>query len=244
MHTTKSISSADFSIKINEHPASIADVFPGFNKQDRIGIVVRRPGGSAGVSGLLMAAITSFYDFHRSQLGYGADKLWIYPDFFIFHIDNWHMDHYWMDIWPPNKEVIVEDDPEQILEAINDRGITRLIVEDIPAATATFLRETVSSANKRIISALAYSPNGRVQHGDVSVRNCSNTENYVLDSLKRTKGISTDLYNQFSKNRQSLVSDGGVMETYRRITVTDALNMLTDSTELGPTTKHYISLLE
>lgn len=243
MHTTKIMKTTDFSISINQHPASIEEVFPGFNKQDRVGIVVHRPGGSAGVSGLLMAAITSFYDFHRSQLGDGSDQLWIYPDFFIFHIDNWHMDHYWMDIWPPNKEVIVENDPEQILEAINDRGITRLIVEDNPAKPATFLRETVSSAKHRIISALAYSPNGRVANGDVRIQNFSKTEQYVLDSFKRTKGISPDLFNQLSKNRQALVSNGCVTETYRRIKVIDALHMLSDSTEPGPTTKHYISLL-
>jgi hypothetical protein len=46
---------------------------------------------------------------------------------------------------PPHKEVIVDDDAEQILEAINDRGITRLLVEDKPLTSSVFLRETLST---------------------------------------------------------------------------------------------------
>ncbi|MEH7378314.1 hypothetical protein [Neobacillus drentensis] len=93
------------------------------------------------------------------------------------------MNHSWMDIWPPHKEVVVEDDPEQILEAINDRGITRLLVEDISPSSATFLRETISSAQHRIVSALANSPTGRVDQADITVISCSAAEENVLDSL-------------------------------------------------------------
>ncbi|MGJ7919756.1 hypothetical protein [Neobacillus sp. LXY-4] len=243
MHTTKMIQSEQFSFKVNGHPATIEDVFLGFNKQDRIGIIVREPGGSAGVSSLLMAAITKFYDFYRSQLGAGQDQFWIYPEFFIFHIDKWHLDHYWLDVWPPHKEVIVENDSEQILEAINDRGITRLIVEDIPPVPATYLRETITSAKQRIISAVAYSPTGRVQNGDIVLKNKSISERYLLDSFKRTEGILEDLYLQLCKSRELLSSERGVTETYRRIAVDDALFMLTNSTVVGPTTKRYISLL-
>ncbi|MEW8985911.1 MAG: hypothetical protein AB2401_02695 [Bacillus sp. (in: firmicutes)] len=242
MHTTNSLNLSQFTFSVNNHEASFEDIFPDFNETDRIGIVLRSPGGSAGASSLLMAAITKFYDFHRPLLGAEKDKLWIYPDYFVFHINHWHMDHYWLDVWPPHKEVIVENDPEQILEAINDRGITRLIVEDMSPNQATFLRETVTNAKLRIKSALAYAANGRVEN-DVRIRNRSQAETYVRDSLKRTKGISSEFYQEICNARDGLVVDDWVEETFRRIKVDDALNMLSDSTEPGPTTKHYISLL-
>ncbi len=34
------------------------------------------------------------------------------------------------DVWPDHKEVTVPDHAEELLQAINDRGITRLLVED------------------------------------------------------------------------------------------------------------------
>lgn len=37
------------------------------------------------------------------------------------------MNHSWMDIWSPHKEVLVEENPEQILEEKDDTGITRLL---------------------------------------------------------------------------------------------------------------------
>lgn len=243
MHTTKIINSSQFTFTVNGKHSTIEDIFPGFHAEDRIGIVVRRPGASIGASSLLMAAITRFYDFYRTELGEDADKLWIYPDYYVFHIERQHLDHYWLDVWPPNKEVIVEDDPEQILEAINDRGITRLIVEDIPATAAMFLRETVTTANLRLKSAIAYSPTGRVKNADVQIQNFSKAEQYVLASLKRTNGITMEMYQKLCQNRRGLQSGGCVKESYRRIEVVQSLNMLTDFSGPGPTTQHYLSLL-
>lgn len=243
LHTTNSISMSHFSFSVDHREATIEDIFPGFNQEDRLGIVVRSPGGSAGASGLLMAAITKFYDFYRPHLGQENEKLWIYPDYFVFHIERWHLDHYWLDVWPPHKEVIVENDSEQILEAINDRGITRMLVEDISPSRSIYLRETLTNAKLRIKSAVAYSPNGRVASGDIRVRNKSLTEKYLRDSLKRTNLISPELFEELCITRDALHVDGWIEERYRRIDVVDALKMLTDASEPGSTTKHYISLL-
>ncbi|EIJ82034.1 hypothetical protein PB1_03815 [Bacillus methanolicus PB1] len=243
MHTTKVMSTNDFDFMINGDKGSLEDLFPGFNVQDRLGIVVRQPGGSAGASALLMAAVTRFYDFYRPWLADEPDKLRIYPEFFIFHVGKKHMDHYWMDVWTPNKEVIVEDDPEQILEAINDRGITRLLVEDITPSPATFLHETISSAEHRIVSALAYSPTGRVHHGDVSITSCSAAERFVFASFKRSRKLLKKTYEELQREREALIVNGRVIETYRRIEIANAIQMLTYSTGPGPTTSHYISML-
>ncbi|PGT76587.1 hypothetical protein [Bacillus sp. AFS040349] len=243
MHTTTSIKTADFDIVINNRRSSIDELFLDFTDQDRIGIIVRHPAGSAGASALLMASITRFYDFHRHQLGNEPGKLRIYPEYFIFHIEKQQMDHYWMDVWTPNKEVIVEDDAEQILEAINDRGITRLLVEECPLTSSpTFLPETLSSAKSRLKSALVYSHTGRVDHADVSITSCTMAERYVQSSFKRSKNLLGATYNNLEEQRKALIENNRIVETYRRIDVEQALYMLTPNINAGSTTRHYLSL--
>lgn len=243
MHTIHIMGYTDFNFEVEGYTSSLEEIFPGFNMNDRIGVVVRQAGGGMGASALLMSALTRFYDFHRPLLGDEPGKLRIYPENFIFHVGKRHMNHSWMDIWPPHKEVVVEDDPEQILEAINDRGITRLLVEDITPSSTTFLRETVSSAQHRIISALVYSPTGRVNQADIKIVSCSAAEENVLDSLDRSQELSNELKEQLRRSRQSLYIDGRVTETYRRIEVSDALKMLTNNKEQGITTSSYMAIL-
>jgi hypothetical protein len=243
MHTINIMSYTDFNFEVQGFTSSLEEVFPGFNMNDRIGIVVRQTGGGMGASALLMSALTRFYDFHRPLLGDEPGKLRIYPENFVFHVGQKHMNHSWMDIWPPHKEVVVEDDPEQILEAINDRGITRLLVEDIESSSATFLRETINSAQHRIISALAYSPIGRVNQADITIVSCSAAEENVLESLERSEELSDEVKEQMRIRRQSLYVNGRITETYRRIELSDAFKMLTNTREPGVTTSNYMGIL-
>ena len=48
----------------------------------------------------------------------------IYPDYFLFHVGGPLGDHSMLDIWPSHKEVVVPDQAEALLQAINDRAIT------------------------------------------------------------------------------------------------------------------------
>ena len=239
------MTSSDFEFLVDGNQAFIEDVFPEFNKNDRIGIIVSEDGGSTGASGLLMSAITKFYDFHRDNLGKKSNQLWIYPEFYVFHVDKYRLDHYWLDIWPPHKEVLVEDDPEQILEAINDRAITRLIVEDRKIVKGTFLRETLTSANHRIISALAYSPTGRVKEADVEIISCLAAERCIFNSIKRTKTIPENIRGQLKKQRKALHFGPSrkIKESYRIINPSDAFGMLTTNMKPAETTRKYLSYL-
>lgn len=242
MHTIDIMSYADFDFEINGKNVLLEDIFPGFNQNDRIGVVVRQAGGGMGASALLMAALTRFYDFYRPKLGDEPGKLRIYPENFVFHVGKLHMNHSWMDIWPPHKEVVVEDDPEQILEAINDRGITRLIVPESQVSPPTFLRETLSSAEHRIVSTLAYSPSGRVNQNDISILSCSAAEENVIDSLNRSNELGEETKKQLRQSRTSLYVEGRVKETYRRIELSDALQMLSPN-QHGATTRSYLDTL-
>ncbi|MGM0881051.1 MAG: hypothetical protein ACQEXQ_08380 [Bacillota bacterium] len=257
MHTTTMMRSADFDYTVDGRPAALEHIFPAFNRHDRVGVVVRQPGGGIGASALVMAAMTRFYDFHRERLGGKPGQLRIYPEFYVFHVGKRHMDHYWMDIWPPHKEVDVADEPEQILEAVNDRGITRLLVQDItPAKTvslyasvsgekldpsmATFLRETVSSAESRIMTAVAFSPSGRTEQADIAIGSCPAAESFVLASINSSQALTDSMRDQLKSSRLPLQTEGRVIETYRRITLSNAIGMLTPSTKLSMTTRHYI----
>ncbi|WP_096241786.1 hypothetical protein [Alteribacillus bidgolensis] len=243
MHTIETLKSKDFDFEINGQKASLKEIFPGFNENDRIGIVTRTPGGSMGANALIMSALTWFYDFFRPELGDDPGKLRIYPDYFVLHVGKRYMNHTMIDVWPPHKDVVVEeDDPEQILEAINDRGITRLVVEDIPPTSPTFLRETVSSAKRRIVSALAYSSTGRVDQADVTIKGCAESEKNVMATMHMSEELS-DMKDQLQKNRDALLVDDRPVETYRRIDPADAIKKLTPSTEFGSATRSYLDVL-
>ncbi|MER3603042.1 MAG: hypothetical protein C4298_04135 [Thermus sp.] len=126
MHSSQELRSTMFEIEIGGRRASLVDLFPEFDQRDRVGIVVRDPCGSVGASAALMAAVTAFYDFPRAQ----GEDFFIYPDYYVFHVDRPHGDHSMLDIWPSHKEVVVPDKAQDILCAINDRGVTRLLVPD------------------------------------------------------------------------------------------------------------------
>ncbi|WP_339226167.1 hypothetical protein NSQ77_11705 [Oceanobacillus sp. FSL K6-2867] len=244
MHTIYEMGYKDYEFELDGQASSLEEIFPNFNADDRIGVVTLTPGGTMGANALIMSALTRFYDFYREELGDEAGKLRIYPDYFVFHVGKLQMNHTMVDIWPPHKDVIVEvDDPEQILEAINDRGITRLVVEDIPATTPTFLRETVSSAKRRIVSALAYSPSGRVENADVTIKSCPSAEKNLIATLGMTEEISDEYRELLKRKRQSLVKADRIVETYRRIQPSSAVKMLTTSTKVSDITRSYMKTL-
>ncbi|MCL7748518.1 hypothetical protein [Halalkalibacter alkaliphilus] len=242
MHTTKDLKSSDFKIKLKHQVAQLEDIVPHFNQFDRIGIIVRQPGGAIGASAFLLSTITRFYDFFRPQLENGVGQIRIYPDMFVFHVGQKQMNHYWLDIWPPHKEVVVEDEPEQILQAVNDRGITRLLVEEMPlCVNPVFLPETMTSAKNRIISAYVYSSSGRVKGANINITSCEMAEKYVLKSLIESD-VSLDIKDELLQKRQQLKEGGAVKETYRTTTFQEAIHMLTPSTKVSALTKQYISL--
>lgn len=244
MHATDSISAGDFEFRLHGHQACLDDVFPGSQPADRIGVVVNGPCSAMGVSALLMAATTRFYDAYRPVLGNAPDRLRLYPDYFIFHVGQCQGNHAQLDVWPPHKEVIVDDDAEQILEAINDRGITRLLVEDKPLTSTVFLRETLSSARNRIVSALAFSATGRVADGDVYGSHGQNVEVYVRNMIGDACALLQLPEHQHAamlQMRERLAIDGRVVEHYRRLSVDSALGMLTANKERALQTQCYIA---
>jgi hypothetical protein len=222
MHTSRELDSAAFEIRIDGAPATVADLFPDFRDVDRLGIVVRRPCAAVGASGLILAAITAFYDIQRAC----SEDFFIYPDYFVFHVGRKLGRHNRLDIWPAHKEVVVADEPEEVLRAVNDRGVTRLVVEDGAPGDGGFARETLASARARIITAVAYQANGRTRDADVSIASGDVAEAYVTGVLEQSLEVPAGDRDRIAAARRRLVADGRPLETYRRIGLDEALGLL------------------
>jgi hypothetical protein len=211
MHTTTTLRSADFEIIADGRRGAIETLLPGFTEQDRLGIVVTGDRAAAGASTLILAAVTAFYD----RLRMAGTPFFAYADYFTFALGRPRGSHAKLEIFPSHKEVVVAEDPEQILRAINDRAITRLLVPDGPPGAPVFAPETLDSARRRIRTALLYSPTGRVTAPDVSITGTEVTESYVSALLAPDPAMCDA--------RRRLLEDGRPTETFGRIEVQDAL---------------------
>ncbi len=174
MHTTALRSDA-FQITVAGRPATIADVFPGFDAHDRLGIVVSGSFGAAGAGSLILAAVTAFYDCLRAT----EEDFFAYADYFAFHVGADHGTLRKLDVYPGHKEVVVAADAELILQAINDRGVTRLLVPDGEPVAPTLARDTLHSARRRIRTGLAYSATGQTARADVLVRGSAQSDAHI-----------------------------------------------------------------
>ena len=241
MHTSTELHQDSFAVSVDGATATIDDLLPGFSAQDRIGIVVDEPCGGVGASCLLLAAVTAFYDIQRAR----GEDFFIYPDYFVFHAGRRIGDYGMLDVWPDHKEVEVVGGPEQMLRAINDRGITRVLVPDGEPVGADFDRQTLASAESRIVGAFAYAPTGRVADPDVVLAGDDVTESCVAAVLDPTARDPDDPSEPVQRGgdraanerwaaagarkrrqRAALQTGGRPSESYRRITVKQALGLL------------------
>ncbi len=116
----------DFTLTLRTERLSHAEFFADHTPRTRVGIVA--PVGTDGVAAItfLMAAVTAFYDRYRDV----GDEFFAYPDFFSFQRESPLTDYGFLELWP-NKDVLIPNDHNQTLAAINDRGINVLLVPDV-----------------------------------------------------------------------------------------------------------------
>ena len=164
MHTATQLDSSLFGLKIDGVPATRDELLPEWCAHDRLGVIVDEPFGATGASLLIQLAITAFYDVRLNRRD-GP----LYPEVYLFHLGRPHGDHAYYDVFPRRKELVVPDDPATILEAINDRAITRLLVVDRPPQPVRHHWKEPISARDRIRSAFAYAPDGRTREPDVEI---------------------------------------------------------------------------
>ncbi len=244
MHSSRELSSSSFEIEVGGVAAPLGELFEGFGEEDRLGVVLTRPCAAVGASALITATITAFYDIQRAR---GPD-FFIYPDYYLFHVGRPLGDHGRFDVWPRHKEVVVPAGGERVLEAVNDRAVTRLVVEDGAAGKPPSDPGALASARARIETCLAYSPSGRVEDADVRIAGNTVTEGYVdaildpegrmarlraegnderADAIAARAGeVDRDSRQRVLDGRRELAENGVPVETYRRIGLDEALGRL------------------
>jgi hypothetical protein len=244
MHSSRELSSSSFEIEVGGVTAPLEELFEGFGEQDRLGVVLTQPCGAVGASALITATITAFYDIQRAR---GPD-FFVYPDYYLFHVGRPLGDHGRFDIWPRHKEVVVPDGADRLLEAVNDRAVTRLVVEDGAAGEPPSDPGAVASARARIETCLTYSPSGRLDDADVRIASNPVTEGYVeaildpeariarlraegneerADAIAARAGeVDRASRQRILAGRSDLAEHGVPVETYRRIGLDEALGRL------------------
>ena len=166
MHVATLLHTDMFSIRIGGRPATLDDLFPGWTELDRFGLVIDEPLGGVGATHLLQCAMMAYYDVKPARRTSRA----VYPEIYAFHIGKSHGAHAPYDFWPARREVILRtDDHREVLDAINDRGITRLAVPDRPLRAVVHRPKEEEAALDRIASAFVYSASGRLAGGEVEI---------------------------------------------------------------------------
>lgn len=165
MHVATLLKAEMFDVAIDGRPASIAEALPGWSPHDRFGVVIDEPLGGVGASHLIQIASVAFYDIRPVR----RRELPVYPEIYAFHIGRGRGAHAPFDFWPSRREVIVEGDHRNLLDAINDRAITRLALPERAPREVTHRQKETEAALDRMVSAFLYDPSGRVPDVDLVI---------------------------------------------------------------------------
>jgi hypothetical protein len=164
MHTQTQFDASSFDIEFETGGGGLDRLYPNWVPLDRFGIIIDCPLGGVGASHLIQLAMYQYYSTPPERR-----SMDIYPEIYAFHAGRDYGSFLHFDFWPPRREVIVAEEPEVMLAALNDRGITRLAIPEGFAITTRARPKETASFGDLVTSAYEYSPSGRVANGDVRV---------------------------------------------------------------------------
>lgn len=179
MHVATLLFDEMFQVRRAGAVVSSDSVFPDWGYHDRFGILIDTALGGIGAAHLIQLATVKFYD---AKSGRRKDKI-IYPEIYAFHIGQAHGSHADFDFWPARRELVVKDEPHHILEAINDRGITRLAIPERKIRPADHKPKEMESALDRMSTAFFYAPSGRVDDADLTIQGLHTKTEYNIDRV-------------------------------------------------------------
>jgi len=174
MHVIKLLASDLFEIRLDGRESSRHAVFPDWTAADRFGLVIDEPFGGLGATHLIQLASSMFYDVKPSR----RSERKVYPEIYALHYGRGYGAHAPFDFWPARREAILAADPRILLDAINDRGITRLAIPDRPRHDIEHRPKEEDAALDRIVSAILYSPAGLVEAADFTIRGTDKRTEY------------------------------------------------------------------
>jgi hypothetical protein len=218
MHTQKQLNLDQFQAHLDGKPA---EGVLEWGTHDRLGVVVDQPLGALGASLAIQLAIAEFFSLdHGSRLSRP-----MYADIYLFHVGGPWGDFSPFDFSPPRREVFLPADAAIVLEAINDRGITHLLVPDGVARDAEFGFKERDIARDRIKMCLTYGHDGQVENSDLTI-----TTNAPA-ALQNAGAIALDMQSLLGiEPTPELLDEEGFKENFDRwkASVKNRLNEVSD----------------
>lgn len=191
MHSSYALTSDAFTVERGGDTLTLAQVWPGgYQKGDRLGVLLATPMDGVGCSNLICGTNTLFYDELRTARGQG--NFFRYADTYLFGVGCEPGDYNQLDVWPPHKVVsILQPTAETVLEAINDRHITLLLVpEGGVRCRGGVVLSTWNAYLASVRAVLTYAPrSGRARQADTTLIGNRVVESYVEQAIFSTPGI-------------------------------------------------------
>lgn len=135
--------------------------------------------------------ITAFYDLRRARGNTAA----VCPEIYLSHTGGHWGDHGPLDFWPPRKEVFVANDSTEVLEAINNLGITRLAVPPgrpgVRHADWQDNGKERTTAKERFASVFCYGVDGAVSGADVCISAASDVTEENIAAILDPQSVLT-----------------------------------------------------
>ena len=129
-----------------------------------------------------------------------------------------------LDIWPDHKCIRVGATAEECVRAINDRGVTILVLPDTTPRAAELERQTRSSFLQRLKFGLIYRPGAAIVDSDIQVTCPPALEPYLDTIIQNTPALSASAREVLRSARQTATASGAPVEHYRRVAPATALN--------------------
>lgn len=208
MHTATEVQSSMLNVQKNGVQIDVNEILQ-WSSLDRFGIVVNEPYGALGAGLLVSLAINSFFEVA------GRDRN-VYPEIYLFHVGGPWGSHSSFDFWPEGKEVFLGNDPVEVLRAINQFGITHLVVPDVTRRAVQHQYRETEIANYRLKQCYAYSVRGNVVDGDIQISTNSSKVIWNYAATLEPELYLLDMEQSVLKDME-LQSDCAMAVDYRRV---------------------------
>jgi hypothetical protein len=258
VHTATQLDNSMFAIEVDGKPATREDVFPGWDATDRLGVITTEPLGAIGASLLIQLAIVTFYDFRPARRAESVQYPEIYA-FHVDgpHGDHSYFD-FWperKEVVVENdartiltaindhaitRLVVVDSEPEPVhhrvaeFEPALDRLRTAFAYDASGRVDDGDLVITGLDAGTEINATMTLEPD-RALAGTASVppKDGRAEERAIWRErfTKRMSEIPASAREHARARREALRENGCASESYRRIPVEQALNMLTGASK-------------
>jgi hypothetical protein len=223
MHSSK-LRGSDFAIIDNGRHTSYSDFFNGFSNLNRLGVVTPNGIDGVGTAALLIAYTTAFYDTYRAT----GESFFAYPNYYTFQSVTPLASYTMLDVWPKHKDVFVERDPVDLLNAINDRAINTLLLPDGEPTNPGLEQPQIESALRTMKTCYLYSADGEVADADLTIEVHSRPVIEWVAALfddhdyRPVPAFARQKEIWLAKHRVK----NSLKQSYRRITIDEALTRL------------------